>query len=228
MNIYCCSFASKKFIDKQKRQKEYFLKSGFKRSEIFDNSAEVLDQDFLNRQPEILEILNKGGVGGFTFKPYFIQLILNELKDNDILIYLDVNDKPLFGIREYLLQKFNKSPSLNILTVGTNYSNIRHLSSFHKKNFSRELLFSSLVCAQPEAGFVAVRNNPTTRSILKSWYEFTFINYIESENNILSRYDQETLFLLSRCYKSIKIESWLLYKLFGKGVRKYIKFEFLR
>ena len=43
-----------------------------------------------------------------------------------------------------------------------------------------------------------------------------------------SRHDQETLFILSRLYKSIKLESWFLYKITGNGLRKFIKFEGLR
>ena len=91
-------------------------------------------------------------------------------------------------------------------------------------------MISSLFNNQPEAGALAVRNSPRARAILSIWYNLTLINGYalnkSKDNN--SRHDQETLFLLSRIYKSIKLESWLFYKIRGKGIRKYIDFESLR
>ncbi len=102
------------------------------------------------------------------------------------------------------------------------------MSNFHKNNLSLELLFSSIIKPQPEAGALIVKNSYRSRSILRIWYEMTAINFEELSETEISRHDQETLFLLSNIYKSLQYESWLRYKIFKYGLRKYIKFEYLR
>ena len=112
----------------------------------------------------------------------------------------------------------------------SNYPNIKFLSKFHRSNFSNELLFSSLFNFQPEAE-PFLKNSETTRSILWSWYYLTLTQSYDLDkfpDPNLRQYDQETLFLLSRFIKQIKLESWFNYKLTGMGLRKYIKFEYFR
>ena len=143
------------------------------------------------------------------------------------MFYLDVNDKPLYGIKDYLKRFFLQNINYDLLAPLTNYPNFKFLSKFHKKNLSPELLISSLFNYQPEAGALAVRNCPNSRAILSIWYNLTLINGYELNKfkDNYSRHDQETLFILSRIYKSIKLESWFYYRFTGKGIRKYINFE---
>tara|TARA_Y100000991_G_C21933018_1_gene331718 strand:+ start:544 stop:1230 length:687 start_codon:yes stop_codon:yes gene_type:complete len=227
MKIHCCSFASDSYAYSQKVQKKYFLEAGFKIENIHLFNPRMLDEKFYQKQPNASEI-NK--FGWFAFKPYFILSILKNLKEGDALIYLDVNDKPLRGIKEYINYYFMNDKSLDILAPLTNYFNIRFLSRFHKSNFSTELLISSFFNFQPEAGVIVVRNSYRARSILSAWYYLTLTQAYQLDKyyDPKSRHDQETLFLLSRVYKSIKLESWLLYKLKRKGIRRYIEFESLR
>ena len=91
-------------------------------------------------------------------------------------------------------------------------------------------MISSFLNCQPEAGAIAVRNSKKTRKIISIWYDFTLVNSfaLNMYKDKNSRHDQETLFILSRLYKSIKLESWFLYKITGNGLRKFIKFEGLR
>lgn len=227
MKIHSCSFASQSFLKKQKIQKNYFLKVGFKEENIHLFNTDSLDSKFFNSFPEASEI-NK--FGWYAFKPFLILSLLQKLKDGDILFYLDVNDKPLNGLKDYLKRFFMQNINYDLLASLTNYPNFKFSSRFHKENLSLELLISSLFNYQPEAGALAVRNSSKSRAILSIWYNLTLINGYElqklKDNN--SRHDQETLFLLSRIYKSIKLESWFFYKFTGKGIRKYIHFESLR
>ena len=227
MRIHSCSFASQSFLKKQKIQKNYFLKVGFKEENIHLFNPESLDSKFFNSFPDASEI-NK--FGWYAFKPFLILSLLQKLKDGDILFYLDVNDKPLNGLKDYLKRFFVQNINYDLLAPLTNYSNFKFSSRFHKENLSLELLISSLFNYQPEAGALAVRNSSKSRAILSIWYNLTLINGYElqklKDNN--SRHDQETLFLLSRIYKSIKLESWFFYKFTGKGIRNYIDFESLR
>jgi len=227
MKIHACSFASKSFLKKQKIQKNYFLKVGFQEENIHLYNPENLDRKFFTSFPDASEI---NRFGWYAFKPFLILSILRKLKDDDILFYLDVNDKPLNGIKDYLKRFFLQNINYDLIAPLTNYPNFKFSSKFHKNNLSLELLIASLFNYQPEAGALAVRNCPKMRAILSIWYNLTLINAYElnkSEDN-KSRHDQETLFLLSRIYRSIKLESWFYYKITGKGIRNYINFESLR
>ena len=227
MNIHCCSFASKSFTYSQKIQKKYFLKAGFSNENIHLFDPTKLSKEFYSLQPNASE-LNR--FGWFSFKPYMLISILKELKNDDILFYLDTNDKPLYGLLNYLKKVFSKNKNLDLLAPLTNYPNLKYLSSFNRKNLSNELLISSLFNCQPEAGALAVRNSPKSRSILSSWYNLTLIQAYDLDESFAfySRHDQESLYILSRIYKSIKLESWFKYKLTGKGLRRFIEFESLR
>ena len=227
MKLHYCSFASESFYEVQKKQRNSFLKLGFKPEEMHLYNPDKLDNDFFDSFPKASE-MNR--FGWFAFKPFFLKSILKEIDDNDILIYLDANDKPLEGLQSYILKTFKKNKNLDILVPSTNYPNFNFLSNFHKKNLSIELLISSLLNCQPEAGALIIRNSTRTRLILDAWYKITLLHAYELEkyNELKTRWDQETLFFLSRLYKSIKLESWFLYKLKGIGLRSFIKFENFR
>ena len=229
MNIHVGTFASKNFEKQQKRQANILLDIGFNSSNIHLFNPTKLDAQFYKEQPYASET-NK--LAWYSFKPYFLGMLLNKIKKDEILLYLDVNDQPLIGIKEYIENQFLSRKELDILTCGTNYPNFKYLSSFHKSNLSFGILIESLFLFQPETGVFAIRNSETSRSILRIWYELTLINsYSLNQKEYIinpSRPDQETMFIISRIYKTVKIESWLRYKLLGKGLRRFIKFEALR
>lgn len=229
MNIHVGTFASKSFEKQQKRQAKILLDIGFSSSNIHLFNPSKLDDQFYNNQPNASET-NK--FGWYSFKPYFLSILLDEIKEDDILLYLDVNDKPIQGIKEYLENQFLRRKDLDILSCGTNYPNFKYLSSFHKSNLSLSIIIKSLFLFQPECGVLAIRKSFKSKSILRIWYELTLMNsyslnkkeYISSP----SRHDQETMFIISRIYKTVKLESWIIYKLLGKGLRRFIQFEELR
>ncbi len=227
MNLHCCSFASDSFYEVQKKQKDRFLKLGFKPKEIHLYNPGKLGNQFFASFPKASE---KNKFAWFAFKPFFLMSILRELNDDDILLYLDANDKPLLGLKNYVFKTFNRNKNIDLLVPSTNYPNFIFLSKFHKRNLSKELLFSSMVNCQPEAGALIIRNTIRSRLIINAWYDLTLIHAYELEKykELNTRWDQETLFLLSRIYKSIKLESWFLYKLTGKGIRNFIEFESYR
>ena len=227
MNIHCCSFASESFTSSQVLQTKFFKTAGFDSDNIHLYNPKKLKYEFFEMQPNASE-LNK--FGWYSFKPFLILSILEKLKNEDILFYLDVNDKPLYGIKAYLSERFSQNKNLDLLGILTNYPNFKYLSKFNKENLSIELLLSSLLNFQPEAGAIAVKNSKKSRSILWTWYYLTLTQSYATDLlfDIKSRHDQESFFILSRLYKSIKLESWFWYKLTGRGLRKYIEFESFR
>ena len=98
----------------------------------------MLNKKFYKNQPWASEV---NRFGWFSFKPLFLVSILEELKDGEILFYLDVNDKPIVGIKNYIDGFFKKNNKIDILVPSTNYINFKYLSKFNKENFSLELLF---------------------------------------------------------------------------------------
>ena len=227
MEIHCCSFASESFENRQKLQANHFLKVGFENNNMHLYNPRKINKNFYKFQPYAKE---ENKFGWFTFKPFMILSILEEIDEGDILLYLDVNDKPKYGIRGYLKNVFVENKEIDILGVLSNYPNIKFLSRFHRSNLSNELLISSFFNFQPEAGVITIKNSPKAKSILWSWYYLTLTQAYDLDKFLdsRSRHDQETLFLLSRIYKTIKLESWFLYKLTGNGLRKYIDFEYFR
>ena len=95
-----------------------------------------MDTKFFKSFPDASEI---NRFGWYAFKPFLILSILQKLKDDDILFYLDVNDKPLNGIKDYL-KDFLQNINYDLLAPLTNYPNFKFSSKFHKKNLSLELL----------------------------------------------------------------------------------------
>ncbi len=229
MEINVTSFASKSFKLQQKRQEEILLKIGFSSKQIHIFNPDKLNKEFFTYQPNACE---ENKFGWYSFKPFFLGMVLKDLNEGDILIFLDVNDKPLFGIKEYISNQFIKNKFIDILSCSTNYPNFKYLSKFHKSNLSIPLLIDSFFACQPETGALAIRNSPKSRSIIRIWYELTLINSyklnkFKYEDNP-SRPCQETMFILSRIYRTIKFESWFKFKISGKGMRSFIDFEGLR
>ena len=200
MKIQVCSFATNSFKKKQKLQREAFLYIGFRQDEIHSCDPTDLNEIYYKRQL----ILNENNrFGWFTFKPFLIYSLLEKLDNCDVILYLDVNDKPVQGIKEYLIKEFQKQKKINILCNSTNYPNILYSSRFHRLNLTKEMILSSIFFFQPEAGALAIRNNLVSKSILKAWYEFTLMQAFALDNQVdlRSRHDQETLFNLSRLFK---------------------------
>jgi len=227
MNVHTCSFASSGFVRQQGLQSAAFADIGFPRNRIYAHGVSILSSTFFDRFSQASE-LNRFGY--YCFKPYFIEKVLSLIPRGDVLLYLDVNDCPLMGIIEYIQLKFTRQPKLNLLCAGTNYPNARHMSWYHHNRLAPELLLSSHLIFQPEAGALAVRNTEESRALLRAWFELTLVQALAllEKDDPESRGDQETLYLISRLNKSVQIESWLRYKLTGNGLRKFVDWEFFR
>ena len=228
-NVFICNFASNSFQVQQSKQLTAWLELGVDAKNVYQLSPSDLPKDFNADFPSANET---NRFGWFSFKPSLLLVMLSKMADGDILIYLDVNDRPLLGILEYVKSVMLAPESPGILACGTHYVNSKHQSRFHIQNWRVELRAASGLCVQPEAGALAIKNSKDVRSLVKLWYEMTLLQARSIEkvgNQESSRHDQETLFLLSRMYRTIKIESWYMYKLFGKeSLRKYIDWECFR
>jgi len=227
MNVHACSFASAGFVRQQALQSTAFIDAGFPCDRIHAHDDSILAGAFTDRLPQATE---SNRYGYFCFKPYFIEKVLSSIPYGDILLYLDVNDRPRPGIANYIGSQFSNRANLNLLAAGTNYPNARHMSRYHRECLEFELLLGSRLICQPEAGALAIRNTPESRALLRAWFELTLVQALAllKQDDTNSRHDQETLYLMSRLNKSVQIESWWYFKLTGKGIRKYIDWEAFR
>jgi len=227
MGIHFCSFASESFKKQQSFLVKQLIEIGVDRNKIHNFSPADLREDFYEDLPYADES-NK--FGHYSFKQYFLLLAFNKIKVGDFLVYIDVNDCPKTGLLDYIYKIMAKDLTVNILCASTNYFNIKYTSWFHRDRSTRILSLISRAMFQPEAGVIVFRNTVETRNLVKVWHRLTVLH---SRHLILlddpkARPDQETLFNLAVINNSIKFESWFYYKLFKKGLRRYIKWEFFK
>ena len=227
MNVHACSFASARFTRQQSLQSAALKDVGLAANRIHACGDDMLAGKFDEKVPQADE---SNRYGYFSFKPYLLEKVLLKIPYGDILMYLDVNDRPRCGIIEYVQMQFVSRTELNILSAGTNYLNARYMSWYHRENLAAELLVTSHFICQPEAGFVAIRNTKESQALLRVWFELTLVQALAlmKRNDLASRHDQETLFLLSRLNKSVQVDSWWKFKLTGEGIRKYVDWEAFR
>jgi hypothetical protein len=227
MNIYACSFASKNFLKQQKLQYIQFLNIGFNESEILQFSEQDLDEDFFKIIPWANE---RNRVGFYSFKPYIILKAMSKIPEGAVLLYLDVNDSPLQGIQNYIINLFLENKSINIVAPETNYRNIKYCSWYHKRVSKFFMQIAFRIFFQPEAGVLLIRNTQEVKNLIHTWLSLTVSHAyaLKEKNDINSRHDQETLFILSQLNRTIRLQSWFVFKIFGKGIRKYIDFESFR
>ncbi len=168
--------------------------------------------------------------GWFSFKPYVLRSYLERIDEGDILIYLDANDKPLHGLVQYVVNQFSILNDVYVIAPSTNYPNIKFMSKYHSQVLGCELKALSFLKMQPEAGAIAIKNSSHAKKVLDTWYALNWFN-AQALNKMemkSGRRDQETLYLVSRMSKYLRLESWIFHKLFGDGIRKYISFEAYR
>ena len=94
--------------------------------------------------------------GYFIFKPELILRYMDEINENDILIYLDTNDIPRDGLLEYVQERL-ASNRYDLIVSSTNYLQL-HMRHQKTSNFFSSLYtFITGMKLQPEAGCVVIK-----------------------------------------------------------------------
>ena len=234
--IYDLSNKIKKILNISKKQKIHFLSFGgptvnyhntlyricleANNFEIFDEITPITDynlkkdKEFWTKNGQFIESNNRG-YGYWLWKPYIINKRLQEIADNDILIYCDagceLNKNGLHRINEYI-----DALNTNIDDYGVFSFRLRHKENLYTKNkifeyFNTEEKDKTI--PQCMATIMIIRKNNHSLNIIKEWYEICSNNYhlINDERTnedrcfIDNRHDQSIFSMLVKKYGSIKV-----------------------
>ncbi len=179
-----------------------------------------LSTDFKKKFGNILQ--QRQGGGYWIWKPYIIKKKLDEINDNDILIYLDagctINPRGKKRFDEYI--KMVDSSEEGIISFQMHHieKNWTVKEIFEYFNVSME---SNIACSgQIIGGVMVIKNNENARNIFTKALQclhdnpLLFTNHYNNNNQEScfndNRHDQSVLSLLRKIYGSIllKDESW--------------------
>jgi len=141
-----------------------------KKNKIFDSVATynrdwLVTTDFYKDNQKILDM--KRGAGYWLWKPYIILENLKQLSDNEILVYMDVGDRPEPGFYNFLESWFLEKDIL--LTEGGNNSRrMCKRDALILMGCDEEKYWDA---PQVEAGFIALRKTDFNMKFVELWLE---------------------------------------------------------
>lgn len=205
--IHFISYGNKNFNNSKKRIFREAIQCGWFNSVTMYN-PKILDKDFVKKFKYILNC-NRGG-GFWLWKPYIILQKLNELKENDILIYLDagctinINGKKRFN--EYiddLMQNKKSIISFQLPYIEDDWTidEIFKYFNINEENMIRKT-------GQILSGIIIIKKNEESMNLIQKWYK-TIIdnpllftdnyNKFQKKNNFKeNRHDQSIFSILCK------------------------------
>lgn len=161
--ITLINFADKNFKSKQKWNSLSAKWLG-KVDNIIEFSPNDIDKDFYNQNKNILDTTRGGG--HWLWKPYLILKALNDIKENEYLIYCDSGAFVLRNLKilTEALEKSNQSIMLFELPLLECQWTQRTVFEYFA-NFSNELAFSNQIMG----GFLVLKKNNSSVSFIEKW-----------------------------------------------------------
>ena len=116
-------------------------------------------------------ILDKDRLGGYAlWKPYIILDALEKIDDNDVIVYMDCGDIPVFTIRNHLLEYMSEHDqyfiSQNHVGIHKNYTKG---DCFHLMGCDEEKYWNAI---QLEDGFLAFKKTDFNFTFLREWLKY--------------------------------------------------------
>ena len=200
-------------------------------------SPNDLDKKFKNNFNKILK-LRRGG-GYWIWKPYFINKKLNEINDNEILVYLDcgctINKKGENRFYEYIDMLNNSDRGIISFELGPDEKKASVKEIF--EHFNVDINGNIANSKQFIAGICIFKKNKNSLKSVKTFYEtllknrLLFTDYYNDMNKnnffIFNRHDQSIFSIIRKLFGSIilKDETYLVFG--GKfGSKKSLKYPF--
>ncbi len=205
MSVYLASYSDKKFFKSQKTLRKSAKKVGIDHILEFNDLWLKNQEAFFNENHKILQA--KRGAGYWLWKPFIINYILNKMKDDDILFYLDSATQFVGDIE----------PLLNIVRIKNMilFSNDDHLNStwtkrdcFYYMNCDTEQYHTG---SQISACYIVFKKCDYTVKLVSEWLSYAKDERIISDNENLCglpnlpdfkdhRHDQSILSILGIKY----------------------------
>jgi hypothetical protein len=170
------------------------------------------DKEYWNKCGNFIES-NPRGYGFYLWKPYVVKRTMDEMNDNDILIYIDagctINPYAKKRLEEYV--DIVRKSKHGIISFQMTHSS-------HK--YTKKAVFDYLEVNEEDqkldqfvAGILILRKNENTKKIVDDWYRITCIPEMindqlsssEHPEFIDNRHDQSILSILFHKYGSVVI-----------------------
>jgi len=172
LNIHFITYGDEKYKKSRERIcKEAEDSKWFNNVKYFTNND--YDKDFYNKYKKILN-LQRGG-GYWIWKPYFIKTYLDNLNDNDILVYIDSgcsinkNNKKEFD-RYIEIVKNDITGILGFQYTNLFYQekkwNIQEVFNYFNVEDNIDILDSPQICG----GIQIIHKKPKSIEIINKWY----------------------------------------------------------
>ena len=168
MKKYLINFANGKYLEAQKSNSSSGIeRGGF--DEVIEYSIENVDNDFKNKNKDILSLSR--GAGYWLWKPYFILKTLNTIKDGDIVFY---SDSGSCFLRD-------ASPLIQIASKEGSGLCCFNLGGIHKEaQWNKRITMQALgldnefirFSSHRMASFVIAKKNVNSIAIIKEWLSF--------------------------------------------------------
>jgi hypothetical protein len=146
-------------------------------TQFFDNIVSYTDKDlkndasFWNTHQDFIEN-NKRGYGYWIWKPYIILKTLKQMQEGEILFYLDVGCevKNETDGKSKLLEMVRACDKHDILYTSTNHDTKSYtkMDLLEHMNMNKHSIKDSTM---HQAGLLCIKNIPTTRNMVKEWYQ---------------------------------------------------------
>lgn len=212
MELIFLTYANSEFEKTRNQLCRRILAIEGRNTRLISKRPEDIDKEFLNENSEILSI--KRGNGLWIWKPYFIyNSLINDIEENDYLIYLDSGFKPIKSIKP-LINEISNSDHDIILTTN-NTINIQFIKREVLEAFNLEKDQEFLLNRCLNAGILIIKNSLSSREFILNWLKAcTNMNLISpsySKNKqfkdfIAHREDQSLLSVLAyKNFGNIKI-----------------------
>lgn len=194
---------------------------------IFDEIIKITDNEIKNddefwKTHEDFIINNKKGYGYWLWKPYIILKQLNNMNENDILVYLDsgcevINNDTSSTNMTNLLDKCNENNILYTLS-GHSEKEYSKMDLIDYLNLNNDKIKDSEMV---KTNVIFIKKNNTTLDFLKEWYSLSCnYHFIDDSPSILkndglfieNRHDQSIFSLLLKTdkYKDLHNDNIIL------------------
>ena len=198
--VIAFTYSTTDFSNFRTRNKETALQIG-KVAKFFAFGPEDIEPDFYQKNEKILS--QKRGAGLWLWKPYFFYRVLNQMQENEILLYTDAASyfvKNISGLIRYFK------------TIGQDIMGFD--LPLQSDQWTKEETFSLMDATDSErlanqisASFILIKKTKVTLNFAKEWLDYCcnielmsevcfYPQIAESKNYISHRYDQSIFSIL--------------------------------